>query len=160
MPPQEPAFTSLAFGRGRFDYGDVVLASLPPRASRDPRVWAETMFSVQSTPWPVKLLFGLRMALVPLIGLRPAPQGVFEVREVVGEEALLAFDDDHLDFRCAVAVDPRSEIVRVTTIVRLRNWRSRLYFAPVSLLHPLVVQAMLRRTRRLLSRAGSADGRR
>lgn len=157
MPPQEPTFTSLAFGQGRFDYGDVLLASLPPRAPRDPRVWAETMFSVRSTPWPVKVLFGLRMALVPLIGLRPAPRGVFEVREVVGEEALLAFDDDHLDFRCAVAVDPLSEIVRVTTIVRLHNGRGRLYFAPVSLLHPFVVHAMLRRARRLLSREGAAE---
>ncbi|QTV79622.1 DUF2867 domain-containing protein [Microbacterium sp. NIBRBAC000506063] len=159
MPTQEPTFTSLAFGQGRFDYGDVLLASLPPRASRDPRAWAETMFSPRSTPWPVKALFGIRMVLVPLLGLRPAPRGVFDVREVKGEEALLAFDDDHLDFRCAVAVDPTAEIVRVTTVVRLRNGRGRLYFAPVSLLHPFVVHAMLRRARRILAGEGTAAGR-
>ncbi|MBP2436587.1 DUF2867 domain-containing protein [Microbacterium amylolyticum] len=147
-----PAFSSLAIGEGRFDYGDVILASLPPTASRDPREWAETMFAINGVPAPVRALFVLRAALAPLLALRPAPSGVFEVREVVGDEALLSFDDDHLEFRLAVGVDDAAAIVRVTTIVRLHNWRGRLYYAVVSLLHPIVVHAMLRRARRTLTR--------
>lgn len=102
-------------------------------------------------PWWVNALMGLRAALVPLIGLRSAPEGVFEVTEVVGDEALMVFDDDHLEFRCAVGVDRGAGLVRLTTVVRLHGWRGHVYFTPVSLLHPLVVNAMLRRTRRLLT---------
>ncbi|MEV4774586.1 DUF2867 domain-containing protein [Microbacterium sp. LWH12-1.2] len=149
---REPSFVSLAFGDGRFDHGDVLFVSIPPQAPSDPRLWAETMFSPSSVPRAVQGLFAVRMLFASLLGLRPAPSGVFDVREVVGDEALMVFDDEHLDFRCAVGVDVRSGIVRVTTVVRLHGWRGRLYFTPVSLLHPLIVQSMLRRTRRVLVR--------
>ena len=146
-----PSFSSLAVGEGRFDYGDVIFLPLPPRITTDPRVWAETIFSRRSIPWPVQALFGVRMLLAGFLGLRPAPSGVFDVREVVGDEALMAFDDDHLDFRCAVGVDPVARVVRVVTVVRLHGWRGRVYFAPVSVLHPTIVNAMLRRARRMLA---------
>ncbi|WP_238439359.1 DUF2867 domain-containing protein [Microbacterium sp. JZ31] len=147
-----PGLTSLALRAGeRFDYGDVILVAQPPRTPDDPRVWAETVFSAASLPFAVRALFGVRMALAPLLGLRPAPKGVFDVRQVVGQEALMAFDDAHLEFRCAVAVDPVMRVVRMTTIVRLHNWRGRLYFAPVGILHPWIVHAMLRRCRRVLA---------
>lgn len=149
-----PAFSSLAFGEGRFDHGDVVFVPVPPEVTVDPRVWAETLFLRSAIPTPVQALFGVRMIFAALLGLRPAPTGVFDVREVVGDEALIAFDDDHLDFRCAVGVDAARRVVRVTTVVRLHGWRGRLYFTPVSLLHPLIMQAMLRRTRRALCAAG------
>lgn len=101
-----PAFRSLAFTAGdRFDYGDVILIAKPPSTSDDPREWAETLFSLEAIPVVVRALFGVRMALAPLLGLRPAPSGVFDVREVSGQEALMVFDDDHLEFRCAVGVD-------------------------------------------------------
>lgn len=146
-----PHLRSLALSEGeRFDYGDVILVAKPPRTTDDPREWAETLFSIQGIPPLVRVLFGVRMLLAPLLGLRPAPRGVFDVREVVGDEALMAFDDDHLDFRCAVGVDPVAGVVRMTTVVRFRNWRGRLYFVPVGFLHPSIVHAMLRRTRRLL----------
>jgi len=148
-----PAFSSLALGEGRFDHGDVVFVPIPPQVTTDPREWAETLFSRDAIPKPVQALFGVRMIFASLLGLRPAPSGVFDVREVVGEEALIAFDDAHLDFRCAVGVDATARVVRVTTVVRLHGWRGRLYFAPVSLLHPLILQSMLRRTRRVLSTA-------
>ena len=147
----EPAFSSLAFGEGRFDHGDAVFVPIPPGAPVDPRVWAETLFSRSAIPKPVQALFGVRMVFAALLGLRTAASGVFDVREVVGDEALMTFDDDHLDFRCAVGVDAKASIVGVTTVVRLHGWRGRLYFAPVSLLHPLILQSMLRRTRRVLS---------
>ena len=150
----DPSFSSLATREGRFDYGDVIFAPLPPSVTSDPREWAETMFSRAAMPKLVQGLFGVRMLFAGMLGLRPAPSRVFEVREVRGEEALMAFDDDHLDFRCAVGVDAEARIVRVTTVVRLRGWRGRLYFAPVSLLHPVILRLMLRATRRALSSRG------
>ena len=145
-----PAFRNLALdGADRFDYADVILVSRPPSTPSDPRVWAETLFSPAGAPVLVKAAMGLRMTLAPLLGLRPAPAGVFTVGRVEGEEALIEFVDDHLTFSCGVAVDVRT--VRVTTVVRFNDWRGRIYFAPVSLVHPWVVHAMLRRTRRVLA---------
>ena len=150
-----PVYRSLALeGVHRFDYGDVLLVSKPPGTTDDPRIWAETLFSVAAAPLWVRAAMGVRMALAPLLGLRPAPRGVFEVRAVVGEEALLAFDDKHLAFRCGVGVDAGGGVVRVTTVVILHGWRGRVYFTPVSLVHPLVVNAMLRRARRILAARG------
>jgi hypothetical protein len=147
-----PVFRSLAFqGLARFDYGDVILVSKPPHTSDDARVWAETLFHPASAPAWVKAAMGLRMALAPLIGLAPAPRGVFDVRRVVGEEALVEYADRHLTFRCGVGVDAAATVVRVTTVVIFNDWRGRVYFTPVSLAHPLVVHAMLRRARRRLA---------
>ncbi|MFC8681554.1 DUF2867 domain-containing protein [Microbacterium ureisolvens] len=152
-PDGGPAFRSLAFdGWQRFDYGDVLLAALPPAATRDPRVWAETLFSPAGAPVWVKAAMGLRMAVAPLLGLEAAPRGVFDVRRVEGDEALIEYVDAHLTFRCGVGVDAASAVVRVTTVVRFNDWRGRVYFTPVSLVHPLVVGSMLRRTRRALAR--------
>ena len=150
-----PGFRSLAFESiERFDYGDVLLIAKPPRTTDDPRVWAETLFSAEASPVWVRAAMGVRMALAPLLGLRPAPRGVFDVRRVEGEEALLEFDDDHLLFRCAVGVDAVAGVVRVTTVVVLHGWRGRVYFTPVSLAHPLVVNAMLHGARRILAARG------
>jgi hypothetical protein len=146
-----PAFRSLALdGARRFDYADVVLVSRPPHTPDDPRVWAETLFSPAGAPLLVKAAMGVRMVLAPLLGLRSAPRGVFDVRRVRDGEALIEFADDHLTFSCGVGVD--AETVRVTTVVRFNDWRGRVYFTPVSLVHPWVVHAMLRRTRRVLAR--------
>jgi hypothetical protein len=106
----------------------------------------------------VRLAMGLRQAFVPLLGLRPAPRETFRVREVVGDEALIAADDAHLDFRCGVGVDHETRLVRVTTAVRLMGRRGRLYFAPVQLAHPVVVMSMLRSTRRRLARRVAGEG--
>lgn len=150
-----PAFRSLAFeGLSRFDHGDVILASKPPRTTDDPRVWAETLFAPKSSPLWVKGAMALRIALAPLLGLEPAPRGVFEVRRVEGEEALIEYADAHLTFRCGVGVDAAASVVRVTTVVTFNDWRGRVYFTPVSLVHPVVVRAMLRRTRRRLAIRG------
>ena len=88
----------------------------------------------------------------PLLGLEAAPRGVFDVRRVVGDEALIEYADKHLTFRCGVGVDAAAAVVRVTTVVTFNDWRGRVYFTPVSLAHPLVVHAMLRRARRVLAR--------
>lgn len=146
----DPALRSLALeGDGRFDYADVILVARPPGTPDDPRTWAETLFSRASMPAWVRAAMVVRGALAPLLGLAGAPRGVFDVREVRGDEALLEFVDGHLTFRCAVGVDARH--VRVTTVVVFNDWRGRVYFTPVSIAHPVVVGAMLKRCRRVLA---------
>jgi len=150
-----PVFRSLALQSiPQPDYADVIVLPVPDGTSADPRVWAEELFSLtlKSLPGWVTALMGLRQAVVGLVGISRAPAGVFAVAEVRGEEALISADDTHLDFRCGVAYDAGARLLRVTTAVRLKGWRGRLYFAPVRLLHPLVVHAMMARTIRRLGR--------
>ena len=126
------------------DFADAAIVPLPAGATTDPRVWAEEMFRLRTMPAWVAAALAVRQAVVPLLGIRRAPQDTFTIREQVGDEVLMAADDTHLDFRCAVAVDRVARLVRVTTTVRLHGWPGRVYFAPVRLLHPVVVQAMVK----------------
>ncbi len=133
------------------DYADMSIAVLPTGASEDPAEWARRLFSPESMPAWVRLAMGLRQLLVPIIGIPRAGREIFTVRNVEGDEALLSVDDVHLDFRCGVGVDLETRLVRVTTTVRLKGWRGRLYFLPVRIAHPLVVHAMLTRAQRQLA---------
>jgi hypothetical protein len=136
------------------DYADVIVLPVPAGQRdwpTDPKVWAEALFSLKSMPGWVIALMGLRQAVVGLGGIRRAPAHVFAVAEVRGEEALISADDRHLDFRCGVAYDAGAGLLRVTTTVRLKGWRGRLYFVPVRPLHPLVVHAMMARAIRRLA---------
>lgn len=152
MPPTLPSFASLAIAQiPDPDYADMSIAVLPAHASADPEAWARSLFSLRTMPKWVLLALGLRQLLAPLIGIPRAPADVFRVREVRGDEALIAFQDRHLDFAVGVGVDELRNIVRVVTTVRIKNWRGRLYFAPVRLAHPIVVRSMLKRSRRLMS---------
>ena len=148
-----PVFRSLALDSIPVpDYADVIVLPVPPGGPSDPRIWAQTIFSPQSMPAWVAALMGLRQALVGLAGINRAPKDVFAVSEVRGEEALISADDTHLDFRCGVAFDAGAGLLRVTTAVRLKGRRGRLYFAPVRVLHPLVVRAMMVRAAARLRR--------
>jgi hypothetical protein len=139
-----PVFRSLALDSIPVpDYADVIVLPVPAGCPSDPRIWAQTLFSPQSMPPWVTALMGLRQAVVGLVGIDRAPKGVFAVSDVRGEEALISTDDKHLDFRCGVAFDAGARLLRVTTTVRLKGWRGRLYFMPVRVLHPLVVHAMM-----------------
>lgn len=145
----EPRFVSLALRDIPVpDFAEAVIVPLPAGATTDPRVWARSIFSVATAPAWVKALFGLRQIAVRALGIPPGSRDVFDVREAVGEEVLIATDDRHLDFRVGVAVDVAAELVRVTTVVRLHGWRGRLYFTPVQVLHQPVLRAMLRRALR------------
>lgn len=107
------------------DWADVVIERLPDGAPVDPEVWARAVFDMRSLPSWVTGLMTLRQLLVPLIGVTPGRQSVFEVRRVHGEEALIRADDRHLDFCAAVGVDAVNRTVRVTTAVQLHGWRGR-----------------------------------
>ncbi|XAS68923.1 DUF2867 domain-containing protein [Micrococcaceae bacterium Sec5.7] len=148
-----PVFRSLALESIPVpDYADVIVLPVPAGCPTDPRLWADTVFSLGSMPAWIRLLMGLRQRAVGMIGIRRAPANAFAVAEVRGEEALISADDAHLDFRCGVALDAGARLLRITTAVRLKGWRGRLYFAPVRVLHPLVVHAMMARAIRRLSR--------
>jgi hypothetical protein len=150
----EPQFHSLAFVQiTEPDFADVIVGILPLGASLDPRVWAETIFGIAGAPRWVRGALRLRQLLAPLIGVRRASKVVFAVKRIEGQEALIFAPDSHLDFACAIGVDATARLVRVTTAVRLHGWRGRLYFAPVSLVHPIVVQSMLKRASRTLGTA-------
>lgn len=147
--PGEPVFRSAAFDDiPDPDFADVVVVAIPSTAHpiiEDPAWWAERVFSRRSMPRWIILLMGLRQQLVRLIGVNRAPSSVFDVDAVVGEEALIAADDSHLDFRAGVGIDVEQRLLRVTTVVRFHGWRGRLYFIPVGLLHAPVTRAMSRR---------------
>jgi len=133
------------------DFADAAIAPLPAGAPTDPRIWAEEMFGLRTMPAWVAAALAVRQAVVPLLGIRRAPRDTLAIREQVGDEVLISADDSHLDFRCAVAVDRSARLVRVTTTVRLHGWRGRVYFTPVRLLHPVVIQAMIRSAGRRLA---------
>lgn len=74
-----------------------------------------------------------------------------------GGEVLLGEDADHLDFRASIHVDDRQ--VTLGTVVRIHNWRGRLYWAAVERVHPFMARTMLRRVHRRLALAapGAAE---
>ena len=89
---------------------------------------------------------------MPLFGIPRAHSDVFAIRETAEDEVLVAADDRHLDFRCAIAVDEPTRLLRVTTTVRLHGWRGRLYFLPVRIAHPIVVRSMIKAAARSFAR--------
>jgi hypothetical protein len=145
----DPVFVSMAFDDiARPDFADVIIEPIPdslPIESITPVMWAERVFGFGSAPRWVMALLAIRQAVVRLVGIPKGAQGPFGVDRAVGDEALISIDDRHLRFRAAVGVDRRRRLLRVTTVVELIGWRGRVYFAPVSILHPVVVRSMMRR---------------
>lgn len=142
----DPSFWSLALRDiPRPDFADVQVFPLPPGAPDDPSWWAQAVFDVDSAPFPVRALMLVRQGVVRLIGLEPTPRDAFDVDEVHADEALIAQDERHLDFRAGIGVDRANRLLRVTTTVRLHGWRGRVYFGPVGLLHPAITRAMVLR---------------
>ena len=127
----------------RIDWADAIAAPLPAGAPPDPAIWADRVFH-QPPAWVVAAL-AARNAVVAPLGLK-APSSTRKGFPVLGrtdDELLMGLDDRHLDFRVSVLV--RDGVLTVATRVRLRNALGRAYFAPVRLIHPIVVRAMLAR---------------
>jgi hypothetical protein len=146
----DPVFVSMAFDDiARPDFADVIIEPIPdslPIEAITPVMWAERVFGFASAPRWVLALLAIRQAVVRLVGIPSGTRGQFGVDRTVGDEALISIDDRHLRFRAAVAVDRQRRLLRVTTAVELVGWRGRIYFAPVSILHPVVIRSMMRRT--------------
>ncbi|TVZ79043.1 DUF2867 domain-containing protein [Streptomyces sp. BK340] len=96
-----------------------------------------------------------RMTMRPGMPLDPEPwrdvlRGAsFPVVGRQGGEVLLGEDAGHLDFRASIHVDDRE--VTLSTVVRIHNWRGRLYWAVVGRVHPFMARMMLRRIHRRLA---------
>lgn len=144
-----PGFASRALdGVPEPDFADVQIVPLRGATGIAPDDWVRAIFDRRSIPIAVKALFGLRAVLVPFIGLnqgRERASNPFEVEDVVDGEALVAHDEPHLLFRLAVAVDDERGLLRATTVVVHHNWRGRLYFVPVGVLHGPVLRSMMLR---------------
>lgn len=142
-----PSFASRALeGVSEPDFADVQLVALRGATGIAADDWVRAIFDRRSIPVWVQGLFGLRALLVPFIGLnqsRERASSPFEVREVVGGEALVVTDAPHLLFRLGVAVDDDAGLLRATTVVVHHNWRGRLYFVPVGVLHGPVLRSMM-----------------
>ena len=131
-------------GVERPDFADVQIVPVDAASPASATQWVDRIFSLGSAPWWVTALFGLRALLVPFIGLRQSrerEQRPFAVSEGVDGEALVVTRAPHLDFRLGVV--ERDALLYATTVVTFNNWRGRLYFVPVGVLHGPVLRAMM-----------------
>jgi uncharacterized protein DUF2867 len=139
VPPSPMAERTLP----RVDYADAFAVALPADAPRDPEALADRVF--HSPPKWVLAAMGARNALVRAIGLKTpgSARTGFPLLHRDEREVVFGLDDRHLDFRVSVIVEGDTAVV--ATHVWLRNALGRAYFAPVRLVHPIVVKAMMRR---------------
>lgn len=124
-----------------------------------------------SAPAWVDALMAARNQVVGRLGLKTGPMpaalqgplhvgqylGMFQVRHLGPDLALMGEDDSHLDFRIFVRVDratvPAGEAAElvVSTWVRPHNWAGRVYLAAVLPFHWLISKVMVRRLAGLLA---------
>ncbi len=154
----EPGFHSVALdSMPKPDFADVNLVPIPQRLQRvwgdDPAAAVRAIFDVQTVPKPVKALMLAREVFIRALRIDSAASDRhgFRVAEVVNGEAYIRTVQPHLTFHVGVAAQDR--LLRLTTAVTLNDWRGRLYFLPVRLLHPPVVRAMMSRAARRASLA-------
>lgn len=102
----------------------------------------------------VRILMAIRNAAVAPFGLKSSGYRSANAMEMIGlfpvvaqspRQAVLGFDDRHLDFRIVVNVDdsPKGKVVSVTTLVRRKILFGRFYIAVITPFHNLIVSAML-----------------
>ncbi len=102
----------------------------------------------------VKRLLALRNSIVSLFGLKGAEMrlgdrhavGVFPVLSEGEREAVLGFDDSHLDFRIVVDVRANGstgQTVGLTTLVFRKNLFGRFYIAVITPFHRMIVRTLL-----------------
>ena len=125
----------------RSDWATATIVTVPAAAPADSLTWARAIFDVRSVPVWAKALYGVREALVHVLGIPPGERSMLAVDHVQDGEAIIDTDDVHLHFVAGVRVEP--ERVTVTTAVTLKGWRGRVYFVPVRLLHDAITRAMI-----------------
>jgi hypothetical protein len=138
----------------RPDWASTTTITIPGDTALDAAAWARAIFDVRSVPAWVKALFGLREAVVKVLGIPPGRPEMLAVREVRAGEALIDTDDKHLHFAAGVRAD--GQLLHVTTAVALKGWRGRLYFLPVRILHDQITRTMMQAAaRRAAARTGA-----
>lgn len=113
----------------------------------------------------VRALMWLRNALVSPFGLKGSGAGPDSKVDMIGffpviaqssEQAVLGFDDTHLDFRIVIDVRQAGELaqrVSVTTLVRRKILFGKIYIAVITPFHRLIVKTMLARLVRPITAA-------
>jgi hypothetical protein len=119
-------------------------------------------FAAQTPKW-IDFLMAIRNAAVRLLGLKdvgnladvPPPSaastlkpgdrvGIFTIRSVCDDEAVLEIIDSHLDVVLSVyRHDGMPQRLTVSTLVFYHNGVGRLYMLPVAPMHRLVVRSIL-----------------
>lgn len=125
----------------RPDWAATTTVTVPGGTARDAEGWARAVFAVGSTPAWIRALFGAREVVARLLRIPPGQPAMLAVRQVRDGEALIDTDDRHLRFVAGVRAD--GALLHVTTAVRLKGWRGRLYFLPVRFLHDQVTRSMM-----------------
>ena len=138
----------LAAALPRVDFTDAFAVRRRPGMPDDPQVWADALFH-DPPRWVVALL-DVRDALVGAAGIARSGPGSFATLDRRDDELVFGMDDVHLDFRGSVLCEP--DRVVLSTVVALHGALGRAYFAPVRLVHPVAVRAMLTRAAHRLSR--------
>ncbi|MDO9416511.1 DUF2867 domain-containing protein [Pararhizobium sp.] len=106
----------------------------------------------QSPGW-VTALLAVRNRIVGPLGLKTGPRaagvpviGLFPVISESDREAVLGFDDRHLNFRVVVDIRPNranGQVIGLTTLVERKNLFGRIYLALVTPFHRVIVPAFL-----------------
>jgi Protein of unknown function (DUF2867) len=126
------------------DWSDAYAVSFPGRPPGNPQEWADAIF--HRPPLWVAALFGVREALVRLVGIEPGGDHAFDTIAWHPDEVLVGIDQSHLGFRASVLLERRRVVL--STVVHVHNRRGRAYSALVRRVHPLVVRTMLSRAAR------------
>lgn len=124
----------------RPDWAATTTIPIGDRTVYDAEAWARAIFDVLSLPW-VKALFGARAVVTRLLRIPPGDPKMLAVSDVREGEALIDTDDEHLRFVAGVRAD--AGLLHVTTVVRFKGSRGRLYFVPVRFLHDQVTRSMM-----------------
>jgi hypothetical protein len=123
------------------DWASTTTIAVPDSSIHDSRGWARAVFDIRSVPWWTKALFAAREVVAFAMRIPPGEQSMLAVREVRGGEALIDTDDRHLHFAAGVRAD--NDLLHVTTAVKFKGLRGRLYFVPVRFLHDQITRSMM-----------------
>lgn len=110
-------------------------------------------------------LMGLRNIIMAPFGLKTGPKdlpgveriGFFPLISEQPHQVVVGMNDRHLDFRCVVDLDDRSEGQEITiaTIIHRHNWLGRTYLATILPFHRLILRTALGRLAHTDARADS-----
>jgi hypothetical protein len=134
-----PGTTLLLHALPCVDWSDAFAVPLSGRETSDPQTWADLIFH-SPPPW-IRVMFGVREALVRVVGIERGGAHVFDTVSRTDTEVLLGTDQRHLGFRASVLVEPGRVVV--STVVQVTSRRGAAYSALVRLVHPLIVRGLL-----------------